>query len=121
MPIAVAFSKKINVIGFDLNTAKIELYKNGIDPTNEVGNEAIKACAVEFTADETRLRDAKFLIVAVPTPVNDDHTQIDVTNIPITEEPVDGNVFDIVVTTRGSDPEGELVNIEFKDIPWEYV
>ena len=53
--------------------------------------------------------------------VNDDHTQIDVTNIPITEEPVDGNVFDIVVTTRGSDPEGELVNIEFKDIPWEYV
>ena len=74
MPIAVAFSKKINVIGFDLNTAKIELYKNGIDPTNEVGNEAIKACAVDFTADETRLRDAKFLIVAVPTPVNDDHT-----------------------------------------------
>ena len=74
MPIAVAFSKKINVIGFDLNAAKIELYKNGIDPTNEVGNEAIKACAVDFTADETRLREAKFLIVAVPTPVNDDHT-----------------------------------------------
>lgn len=74
MPIAVAFSKKINVIGFDLNAAKIELYKNGIDPTNEVGNEAIKACTVDFTADETRLREAKFLIVAVPTPVNDDHT-----------------------------------------------
>lgn len=74
MPIAVAFSKKIDVIGFDLNAAKIELYKNGIDPTNEVGNEAIKACAVDFTADETRLREAKFLIVAVPTPVNDDHT-----------------------------------------------
>ena len=74
MPIAVAFSQKINVIGFDLNAAKIELYKNGIDPTNEVGNEAIKACAVDFTADETRLREAKFLIVAVPTPVNDDHT-----------------------------------------------
>ena len=74
MPIAVAFSKKINVIGFDLNAAKIELYKNGIDPTNEVGNEAIKACAVDFTADEARLREAKFLIVAVPTPVNDDHT-----------------------------------------------
>lgn len=74
MPIAVAFSKKINVIGFDLNAAKIELYKKGIDPTNEVGNEAIKACAVDFTADETRLREAKFLIVAVPTPVNDDHT-----------------------------------------------
>lgn len=74
MPIAVAFSKKINVIGFDLNAAKIELYKNGIDPTNEVGNEEIKACTVDFTADETRLQEAKFLIVAVPTPVNDDHT-----------------------------------------------
>ena len=74
MPIAVAFSRKIDVIGFDLNAAKIDLYKNGLDPTNEVGNEAIKACAVDFTADETRLREAKFLIVAVPTPVNDDHT-----------------------------------------------
>ncbi len=74
MPIAVAFSKKVDVIGFDLNAAKIDLYRNGIDPTNEVGNDAIKACSVDFTADETKLRDAKFLIVAVPTPVNDDHT-----------------------------------------------
>lgn len=74
MPIAVAFSKKVKVIGFDLNAKKIELYKNGIDPTNEVGNEAIKNCTVDFTADETRLREAKFHIVAVPTPVNDDHT-----------------------------------------------
>lgn len=74
MPIAVAFSKKVKVIGYDLNAKKIELYKNGIDPTKEVGNEAIKACAVEFTNDETKLREAKFHIVAVPTPVNDDHT-----------------------------------------------
>ncbi|MGN0569755.1 MAG: nucleotide sugar dehydrogenase [Candidatus Fimenecus sp.] len=74
MPIAVAFSKKVKVVGFDLNAKKIELYKNGIDPTNEVGNEAIKACAVDFTADEAKLREAKFHIVAVPTPVNDDHT-----------------------------------------------
>ena len=74
MPIAVAFAKRINVIGFDLNAKKIELYKNGIDPTHEVGNEAIRNTTVEFTADETRLRDAKFHIVAVPTPVNDDHT-----------------------------------------------
>ena len=74
MPIAVAFSKKVDVIGFDLNAKKIELYKSGIDPTNEVGDDAIKACTVEFTSDETRLRDAKFHIVAVPTPVNDDHT-----------------------------------------------
>ncbi len=74
MPIAVAFAKKINVIGFDLNEKKIELYKSGIDPTHEVGNEAISKTTVEFTADETKLREAKFHIVAVPTPVNDDHT-----------------------------------------------
>ncbi len=75
MPIAVAFAEKgINVIGFDLNEKKIELYKSGIDPTKEVGDEAIKNSSVEFTADETRLKDSKFIIVAVPTPVNSDHT-----------------------------------------------
>ena len=74
MPIAVAFSKKVKVVGFDLNKQKVELYKNGIDPTKEVGNDVIAACTVEFTADETKLREAKFHIVAVPTPVNADHT-----------------------------------------------
>ncbi|MGN0431353.1 MAG: nucleotide sugar dehydrogenase [Lachnospiraceae bacterium] len=74
MPIAVAFAKKIKVVGFDLNEKKIELYKNGIDPTNEVGNEVIKNTTVEFTADASKLKEAKFHIVAVPTPVNDDHT-----------------------------------------------
>lgn len=74
MPIAVAFARKIKVVGFDLNEKKIELYKNGIDPTNEVGNEVISNTSVEFTADPARLREAKFHIVAVPTPVNDDHT-----------------------------------------------
>ncbi|MBP3817226.1 MAG: nucleotide sugar dehydrogenase [Butyrivibrio sp.] len=74
MPIAIAFAKKINVIGFDLNSKKIELYKSGIDPTHEVGDEIVKKSTVEFTSDETRLREAKFHIVAVPTPVNDDHT-----------------------------------------------
>lgn len=74
MPIAVSFSKKVDVIGFDLNCEKIELYKSGIDPTKEVGDEAIAACTVDFTCDETRLREAKFHIVAVPTPVNADHT-----------------------------------------------
>ncbi|MBQ5994443.1 MAG: nucleotide sugar dehydrogenase [Clostridia bacterium] len=74
MPIAVAFSRKIDVIGFDLNEKKIELYKSGIDPTNEVGDEAIKNCSVLFTADEAELKKAKFFIVAVPTPVNEDHT-----------------------------------------------
>lgn len=74
MPIAVAFARKIKVIGYDLNEQKIELYKSGVDPTLEVGNETIKNTTVEFTADETKLREAKFHIVAVPTPVNDDHT-----------------------------------------------
>ncbi len=75
MPIAVAFAKKgINVIGYDLNKEKIDLYKSGVDPTKEVGNEVIKNTTVEFTADEKRLREAKFHIVAVPTPVNTDHT-----------------------------------------------
>ena len=74
MPIAVAFAKKIKVIGFDLNEVKIDLYKKGIDPTNEVGNDVIRQTKVEFTADAGRLKEAKFHIVAVPTPVNDDHT-----------------------------------------------
>lgn len=74
MPIAVAFARKVKVVGFDLNQAKIELYKSGIDPTNEVGNEIIKNTTVEFTADEVKLKEAKFHIVAVPTPVNADHT-----------------------------------------------
>ncbi len=74
MPIAVAFAKKVSVIGFDLNAEKIEMYRNGIDPTREVGNEAVRNSSVEFTADETRLREARFHIVAVPTPVNEDHT-----------------------------------------------
>ncbi|MGN1204686.1 MAG: nucleotide sugar dehydrogenase [Lachnospiraceae bacterium] len=74
MPIAVAFARKIKVVGFDLNEKKIELYKNGIDPTNEVGNDVIKETKVDFTADPSKLREAKFHIVAVPTPVNPDHT-----------------------------------------------
>ena len=74
MPIAVAFAKKVDVIGFDTNSAKIGLYKNGIDPTNEVGNDVIASTSVVFTDDETMLQKAKFHIVAVPTPVNDDHT-----------------------------------------------
>ena len=74
MPIAVAFARKIDVVGFDLNENKIELYKSGIDPTKEVGDETIKNTTVYFTADESELKTAKFHIVAVPTPVNDDHT-----------------------------------------------
>lgn len=75
MPIAHAFAKKgINVIGFDLNKEKIELYKSGVDPTKEVGDDEIKSTKIKFTADENELKKAKFIIVAVPTPVNTDHT-----------------------------------------------
>lgn len=74
LPIAVAFAKKINVIGYDLNQNKINMCLNGVDPTNEVGDEAIKNTRVEFTSDEKKLREAKFHIVAVPTPVNEDHS-----------------------------------------------
>lgn len=74
MPIAVAFSKKIKVIGFDLNTDKINTYKRGIDPTKEVGDDVIGNTSIEFTSDESRLREARFHIVAVPTPVNQDKT-----------------------------------------------
>lgn len=74
MPIAVAFDKKANVIGFDINVEKVNMYKSGIDPTKEVGDAKVAACSVEFTSDESRLKEAKFHIVAVPTPVSDDHT-----------------------------------------------
>jgi UDP-N-acetyl-D-galactosamine dehydrogenase len=74
MPIAVAFAKKADVIGFDISEEKVGLYKKGIDPTKEVGDDVIKETTVEFTADESKLKKARFHIVAVPTPVNSDHT-----------------------------------------------
>lgn len=74
LPIAVAFAKKINVIGFDTNKLKIEQYKKGADPTNEVGDAGVREADIEFTSDATRLSTARFIIVAVPTPVNKDHT-----------------------------------------------
>jgi len=74
MPIAVAFANKVNVVGFDLNKEKIDLYKKGIDPTKEVGDDVIKNSTVEFTCDEEVLKTAKFHIVAVPTPINADKT-----------------------------------------------
>lgn len=75
MPIAHAFSKKgLNVIGFDLNSEKIQMYKNGIDPTNEVGDDEIRSTNIRFTTDGQDIKRAKFIIVAVPTPVNSDHT-----------------------------------------------
>ena len=75
MPIAVEFAKRgVKVVGFDINASKIAVYQSGIDPTNEVGDEAIRTTTVEFTANPEDLKKAKFHIVAVPTPVNSDHT-----------------------------------------------
>lgn len=74
LPIAIAFAKKVNVLGFDISEEKIELYKSGIDPTKEVGNDLVKSTTVKFTANESDLRNAKFHIIAVPTPVKTDHT-----------------------------------------------
>lgn len=74
MPIAVAFAQKVKVVGFDLNQNKIDLYKQGIDPTKEVGDDIIKTAKVEFTCNEEDLKTAKFHIVAVPTPINPDKT-----------------------------------------------
>ena len=73
MPIAVEFAKHVKVIGFNHNERRIQQYKSGIDPTNEVGNEVISTTTVDFTSDEKRLSEAKFIVVAVPTPVKDDN------------------------------------------------
>ncbi|APC49621.1 UDP-N-acetyl-D-galactosamine dehydrogenase [Virgibacillus halodenitrificans] len=74
MPIAVAFSQQIEVVGFDINQRKVESYLAGIDVTNEVGDEVLKKSKVHFTSNEKELRDCKFHIVAVPTPVSTDKT-----------------------------------------------
>lgn len=74
LPLAIAFARKLDVIGFDRSSSKIALYRRGIDPTKEAGDEAVKSFSVSFTDDETRLREAKFFVVAVPTPVRKDTT-----------------------------------------------
>lgn len=74
LPIAVAFAEKVKTLGFDINQEKINVYKQGIDPTNEIGDEKLQNTALEFTTDPTRLKEAKFIIVAVPTPINGDKT-----------------------------------------------
>lgn len=74
MPIAISFAKQIDTIGYDYNPKKIELYKEGVDPTKEVGDDAIKETDLEFTNDAAKLKEACFLIVSVPTPINHDKT-----------------------------------------------
>ena len=74
MPLAVSFARKVDVIGFDLNKEKVNQYINGIDATKEVGDEVIQNTTVKFTYDEEKIKECKFHIVAVPTPINDDKT-----------------------------------------------
>ena len=74
MPLAVAFAKKVKVIGFDLNRKKIGVYLSGKDPTGEVGDDAIRETSMRFTSDESALLEARFHIVAVPTPIYADKT-----------------------------------------------
>lgn len=74
MPLAIAFAEKVDVIGFDVNKEKVEMYNKGIDMTGEVGDEAIKNTTAVFCCDEEKLQEAKLHIVAVPTPTNEDKT-----------------------------------------------
>ena len=72
LPLAVAFAEKADVIAFDINQKKVEKYKNGIDVTKEAGDQAVRESTAFFTADESKLKEAKFHIVAVPTPITKD-------------------------------------------------
>jgi UDP-N-acetyl-D-galactosamine dehydrogenase len=70
LPIALEFAKKVRVIGFDINKARIESMKKGIDPSKELEAEAFSNCDIKFTSDPKDLKEASFFIVAVPTPVD---------------------------------------------------
>lgn len=80
LPIALAFAKKISVIGFDINEARVEMMRNAKDPSNELDSSAFDDCDIEFTNDIEVLKQANFYIVAVPTPV-DDHNVPDLTPV----------------------------------------
>src|SRR5690349_1130030 len=71
LPIALEFAKKISVIGFDINAKRIEMMRQGIDPSNELEKEAFNGCDIEFTSSLDVLKQAKFFVVAVPTPVDE--------------------------------------------------
>ncbi|MHC0552937.1 nucleotide sugar dehydrogenase [Salinicoccus sp. CNSTN-B1] len=74
LPIAVEFAKKYDVLGFDLNEQKLDQYRSGHDVTEEVGDDALKASTMTFTSDEADLKDCRFHVIAVPTPINTDKT-----------------------------------------------
>ena len=91
LPIALEFAKKISVIGFDINSKRIELMKQSIDPSNELEKEAFDGCDITFTDSLETLREARFFIVAVPTPVDE------------------YNVPDLTPVTRASETIGKVV------------
>src|SRR3981189_3012554 len=91
LPIALEFAKKIKVIGFDINLKRVEMMRNGIDPSQELEKEAFEDCDIEFTNDLKVLREANFFIVAVPTPV-DEH-----------------NIPDLVPVQRASETIGKVI------------
>jgi len=74
LPLAAAFSKHFHVIGYDVNEEKLDLYKKGVDPTGEIGEAGLKECTILFTADAEKIHEADFIVVAVPTPINEDKT-----------------------------------------------
>ncbi len=94
LPIALAFAKKIKVIGFDINAKRVDMMRNSIDPSQELEKEAFDGCDIEFTNDLEILKQANFFIVAVPTPV-DEH-----------------NVPDLVPVQRASETIGKVLKKE---------
>jgi UDP-N-acetyl-D-galactosamine dehydrogenase len=70
LPIALAFARKISVIGFDINKDRIDLMKKGIDPSDELESNDFNHADILFTADKEMLREADFHIIAVPTPID---------------------------------------------------
>lgn len=91
LPIALEFARKLSVIGFDINEKRIAMMEKGIDPSNELEKEAFDGCDIKFTNSLDVLREAKFFIVAVPTPV-DEH-----------------NVPDLVPVQRASETIGKVI------------
>ncbi|NJC89261.1 MAG: nucleotide sugar dehydrogenase [Desulfuromonas sp.] len=70
LPLAVAFARKASVLGFDISAKKIDELQRGIDVTGEVSSEQLQAVAIDYTTDPAALRDARFFIVTVPTPID---------------------------------------------------
>ena len=78
LPIALAFARKLKVIGFDINDERVKMMKKGIDPSNELTKEDFKGCDISFTSSLNDLKKAQFFVVAVPTPI-DEHNLPDLT------------------------------------------